>query len=485
MNSKEPSATAWESDQPIVPLKEGNASGGKGLIAEPAFRGKDQPRSEGDNLMETKLKRLTEIAKGNPKAEFTSLAHFLNEDFLKANYQELKKRTATGIDRVTVEEYGRNLDANISSLVTRMKAKAYRPQPVRRTYIPKPGTIERRPLGIPAVEDRIVQRAISKILSAIYEGRFLDSSFGFRPNRSAHQALDRIGKVIMFKPVHWVVDMDIEKFFDSVSHCWMMECLKQRIKDPSLLRLIARFLIAGVMEEGKYMETDVGTPQGGNLSPILSNIFLHYVLDLWFERIIRPSLKGYAHLTRFADDYIVVFEREDEAKAFEAQLKERLAKFGLKVKESKSKVVEFGRDAWEKRKRGGDKTATFDFLGFTHFCDTTRNGAFKTGRKTTSKKLKEKLRNLNLWMKAVRNQAPLKEWWPILRSKLLGHYRYYGVSGNSRELWSYHEKAVEMAFKWINRRSQRRSHAWPSFTKFLKWNLLPQPKIYHNLYAYS
>jgi group II intron reverse transcriptase/maturase len=466
-------------------MKESNASGGKGLIAEPALLGKHQPRIEGDNLMETKLNRLTEIAKGNPKAEFTSLAYLLNEDFLKACYEELKKRTATGIDRVTVEEYGLNLDANISNLVTRMKAKAYRPQPARRAYIPKPGTKERRPLGVPSTEDRIVQRGISKILSAIYEGRFLDSSFGFRPNRNAHQALDRINKAIMFKPVRWVADMDIEQFFDSVNHHWMMECLQQRIKDSSLLRLIARFLIAGVMEEGQYLATDIGTPQGGNLSPTLSNIFLHYVLDLWFERIIKPSLKGYAQLTRFADDYIVVFEREEEAKAFETQLRERLAKFGLKVKESKSKIVEFGRKAWERSRRDGNKMATFDFLGFTHFCDTARNGNFKLGRKTKSKKLKEKLKNLNLWMKAVRSQAPLKEWWPVLKAKLLGHYRYYGVSGNSRELWTYHGKATEMAFKWINRRSQKRSYTWPSFLGLLKWNPLPQPKIYHNLYAHT
>ena len=214
MNSKEPSATAWESDQPIVPLKEGNASGGKGLIAEQALGGKGQPRDEGDNLTETKLKRLTEIVKGNPKAEFTSLAYLLNEDFLKACYHELKKNTATGVDRVTVEEYGKAIDANINSLVALMKRKAYRPKPVRRAYIPKSDGSQRG-LGVPAAVDRIVQRAISKILSAVYEGRFLDCAFGFGPNRNAHQALDRINKAIMFKPVHWVVDTDIEQFFDS------------------------------------------------------------------------------------------------------------------------------------------------------------------------------------------------------------------------------------------------------------------------------
>lgn len=473
-----------KSDSAIVPMKENNTSEGKGGTQERALSGKYQPRIEGDNLMETKLNRLTEIAKGNPRAAFTSLAYLLNEDFLKGCYQELKKKTATGIDRVTTEEYGRNLDANLSNLVGRMKAKSYRPEPVRRTYIPKTDGSQ-RPLGVPCVEDRIVQRGLSKILMAVYEGYFLESSWGFRPKRNAHQALKRVNQAITTQPVQWVVDADIERFFDTVDHKWMMECLKQRIKDPSLLRLIARFLKAGVIEEGKYLEAEVGTPQGGNLSPVLSNIFLHYALDLWFARVIKPNLQGYAQLTRFADDFIVVFERQDEAEAFKIQLEERLTKFGLKIKEFKSSTVEFGRMAWQKANKGEGKPATFDFLGFTHYLGTTRKGFFKLGRKTKSKKLREKLKALNLWMKAVRSQATLKEWWPVLKAKLLGHYRYFGVSGNMRELQSFHSQSVSMAYKWVNRRSQKRSYSWKSFASYLRWNPLPRPMIYHNLYAYT
>ena len=476
--------TPGSSDQSIVPRKESNLSGGKGLTVEQGVSKKHRPHTEEDNAMETKLKRLTEIAGGDSKVQFIALAHYLDEEFLKVNYEELKKKTAVGIDRITVEAYGEQLDSNLRDVVGRMKRKAYRPQPVRRVYIPK-DEHSKRPLGIPVVEDRIVQRGIAKILSAVYEGIFLECSYGFRPGRSAHQALDRVDKAIMTKPVNHVVDMDIEQFFNNVDHTWMMKCLEQRIKDTSLLRLIARFLKAGVMEAGTTMETDQGTPQGGNLSPVLSNVFLHYVLDLWFEKVIKPELKGYAQLTRFCDDFVVVFEREEEAKAFGEALPGRLAKFGLKIKESKSRIVEFGRSVWRKAQEEGCRVGTFDFLGFTHYCDKTRKGKFKLNRKTSAKKFRAKLKALNLWMKSVRNQASLKEWWPVLRSKLRGHYRYYGVSGNIKALRAYYSRALWLAYKWVNRRSQKRSYNWDSFMKHLEWNPLPTPRIYHDLYAFT
>lgn len=433
--------------------------------------------------METKLKQLTEKAKRNSKMQFTSLVHYLNEEFLKTCYEELKRKTAAGVDRVTVEEYGLDLDGRIKSLGERMKANAYHPQAVRRTYIPKADG-SKRMLGVPTVEDRIVQKGVSKILSAVYEGYFLDVSYGFRPNRSMHQAIKRVDMAIMTKPVRWVADIDIEGFFDNVSHYWMKECLNQRIKDPNLLRLIVRFLKAGVMEEGKYEETDKGTPQGGNLSPVLSNIFLHYILDLWFEQKIKAELKGYAEHIRYCDDFIVVFERQDEAEMFMRQLKDRLGKFGLKIKESKSRIIEFGRKPWEEaQRRGNNKPGTFDFLGFTHYCDRTRQGGFKLNRKTSRKKLMAKLNLLNIWMGQVRNTVPLEEWWQILHRKLLGHYRYYGISGNSRELKNYHSKSIAIAYKWVNRRSQKRSYSWDRFRRYLQWNPLPLPRIYYNLYA--
>lgn len=491
MKSKELRKTLRESDQSVLPMKQVNTCGGKGLAVVPESEGKHSPHAEADKRVETKLGILTEKARGNPKLRFTSLAHLLNEDFLKGCFKEIKRRKATGgrpkaagVDGLGAEEYGENLEANLKGLVERMKAKAYRPQPVRRAYIPKPDG-KQRPLGILTVEDRIVQLGIAKILSAIFEADFLEDSYGFRPNRNPHQALGEIDRAIMTKPVNYVVDMDIEQFFDSVPHDWLMKLLAVRINDPSLMRLIARFLKAGVMEEGKLEATEIGTPQGGNLSPVISNIFLHYVLDLWFEKKVKSTLKGYAKYCRFADDFVICFERREEAEAFGKLLRVRLEKFGLRVSEKKSRILEFGRSAWKRYQEGGKRPATFDFLGFTHYCDKTRKGAFKLGRKTSSKKLRAKLTAANAWLKSVRNVAKLSVWWPVFRAKLRGHYNYFGVSGNMRELQAFYSKTKMMAFKWINRRSQRKSFTLEGFERFLCWNPLPQPRILHNLYAFS
>ena len=489
MKSEEFRKTSWESDQSIVPLKQGNACGGKGLTVVPESEGRHTLHTEAEESVETKLGILTEKARANPKLRFTSLAHLLNEEFLKGCFKEIKRKKASGgrdkapgVDGMSVEEYGENLEVNLKTLVERMKAKAYRPQPVRRTYIPKPDGSE-RPLGIPAVEDRVVQLGIAKILSAIFEADFLEDSYGFRPKRNPHQALGEIGRAIMTKPVNWVVDMDIERYFDSVPHDWLMKSLGVRIEDPSLMRLVARFLKSGVMEDGKVAATEIGTPQGGNLSPVISNVFLHYVLDLWFEKRVKPMLRGYSKYCRFADDFVVCFERQEEAEVFGALLRERLEKFGLKVSEKKSRILEFGRSAWMKQHQGKGKAETFDFLGFTHYCDKTRKGAFKLGRKTSSRKLRAKLTAANLWLKSIRNVTKLKVWWPVFRAKLRGHYNYFGVSGNMREMQVFYHRTQAMAFKWINRRSQKKSFTWEEFKRFLVWQPLPQPKILHNLYA--
>ena len=420
-------------------------------------------------------------AKEDPKCKFTSLVHLLTEDFLKECFRELKRGKSPGIDGVTVTEYDEQLDENIADLIVRLKAKQYKPKPVLRVYIPKPNG-DKRPLGIPAVEDKIVQMALKKILEAIFEQDFMDTSYGFRPNRSCHDALKKIDKTIMTGPVNFVVDMDISKFFDTVDHKRLMECLKQRIMDSTMLQLISRFLKSGIMEEGVYCETDQGTPQGGVLSPLLANVYLHYALDLWFETEVIPQLTGYAQLIRYADDFVVCFEKEEEARIFGVVLRQRMGEFGLTISEEKSKIIEFGHCACLRARKYGTKCETFDFLGFTHFCDKTRRGKFKLGRKTSNKKFIQKMKDMNIWLKSVRNLVELKEWWKVLELKLLGHYLYYGMSGNIRWLQNYYYQTVRLAFKWINRRSQKKSYNWDQFHRFILFNPLPKPKIYHSLY---
>ena len=474
-----------QSDYSVVSRKSMKVDGEKGVaVTRRGARDTSAGRRAGDR-MSTKLASLTRRARENPRYKFQTLAYLLTEDFLSGCFRELKRDKASGVDGVSVEEYGANLGENLKGLVRRLKQKKYKPQPVRRVYIPK-GNGGRRPLGIPTVEDKVVQMGIKKILEAIFEVDFVNGvSFGFRPGKGCHDALDVLDKAVMTKPVNYVVDVDIEKFFDTIEHKWMMECLKQRVEDRSLLRLIARFLKAGVMEEGKYVQTDKGTPQGGVLSPLLANIYLHYVLDLWFEKRVKKMAKGYACLVRYADDFVVCFQAEREATGFAEMLRERLKKFGLRISESKSRVIEFGRRVWQKARREGKKVQTFDFLGFTHYCDTTRRGFFKLGRKTSSKKFRQKAKELNLWLKQVRNAAKLKEWWPVLKMKLTGHYRYYGVSGNYAALKRFYTLALKLAYKWLNRRSQKKSYTFANYLRFLAFDPLPKPCIYHSLFTLS
>lgn len=351
-------------------------------------------------------------------------------------------------------------------------------------YIPKPKG-GRRPLGIPFVEDKIVQMGLKKILEAIFEADFLDVSYGFRPERNCHQALDTLDKMVMARPVNYIVDMDIEKFFDTVDHKHLMEFLKRRIADPNIQRLIGRFLKQGVMEEGKYYEVDKGTPQGGILSPLLANIYLHYCLDIWFKEVIEKRAIGYCRLIRYADDFVVGFQKVADARAFEEALKKRLNRFGLKISNEKSRIIPFGRYPWLDAQKKGRRLATFDFLGFTHYCTKTGKGHFKLGRKTAKAKFRQRIKELNGWLKDIRNLVELKQWWDVLRLKLLGHYRYYGISGNIPEMKAFYKRAVRLTFKWINRRSQKKSYSWSQFHKFLKYNSLPKLKIYHLTYTLS
>ena len=432
-------------------------------------------------LMETKLARIAEIAKSKPKEKFTSLYHLLNKEMFLQCHQEIARDKAAGVDEVTKEEYEKNLEENFTNLVERLKKHSYKPQPALRVYIPKDGGKEQRPLGMLAYEDKIVQQGLNKIMKAIYEQDFLNCSYGFRPGLNCHDALRELGRIIMGK-INYVVDADIRGFFNNVDHEWLLKFLGERIADPNIIRLINRFLKAGVMEAGRLEPTTVGTQQGGIISPILANIYLHYVLDLWFEKAIRPACHGEARLVRYADDFVCCFQYKEEAEQFYKLLKERLSKFKLEVAENKSKVIMFGRFAETDRKKlGMGKPETFDFLGFTHYCGKSKSGKFKLKRKTSKKKIKAKVRAFKLWMMRVKNDRKIHEIFETTKAKLRGHYNYYGITDNYRMNEQYQWIVTRLLFKWLNRRSQRKSFSWEKFNIYLEQNPLPDPKIYVNM----
>jgi RNA-directed DNA polymerase len=441
------------------------------------------PDSELESPM-LKLALLSERARRDPQCQFISLAHLLDERFLARCYYRLGKDRASGMDGVTWEEYGKHLEENLRDLVARMKAKRYRPQPAKRVYIPK-DEHSQRPLGLPALEDKIVQAGIATILEAIYEADFLDCSYGFRPGRGCHQAINAVDKTIMTKPVSHVIDADIKAFFDSVSHEWLLKFLRVRIKDSSLLLLIERFLKAGYVEAGQIVATEQGTPQGGNLSPMLSNVFLHYVLDLWFEKRLKRQVRGMCFLVRYADDFVCMVQYQDDAQYIVQALSERFAQFDLVLHPEKTRIISFGRYERQNAQQQQRRANTFDFLGFTHYCDRSRKGKFIVGRQTSRKKFRKKCQELNDWLQRMRNARSVKEWWPLLKAKLTGHYQYYGISGNMRLISRFYHLTVRLALKWLNRRSQRKSFYWATFQNYLEHYPLPKPRIVHNLYTLS
>ena len=432
--------------------------------------------------MTTKIIRINEIAKERPKEVFTSIYHLINKELLKECFEELDGDKAVGLDKVTKAEYLHNLDSNLDNLVDRLKNKSYRPSPSRRVNIPKPnGKV--RGLAISNFEDKIVQLAVKKIVEAIFEPKFTNNMFGFRPNRSCHDCLKYLNKCIEKEHVNYVLDADIKGYFDNINHDIIMKCLETHIKDTNLLRLIKRFLKAGIMENNEYITSEYGTPQGSILSPVLANIVMYYGIIIFFERLKKKS-NGYMEIINYADDMIFCFKYESEARYVYNALKDRLGKMGLEFAEDKTKLIEFGRFALRDSKRKGKKKPdTFDFLGFTHYCSTNRNGKFRVKRKTSRKKFKQKVQEFKVWIKENRN-LPLKDIMSTVRRKLIGHYNYYGITDNAYSMSKYYYAVIHLLLKWLNRRSQRRSYQTKEeFTTMIKVFDLPIPKIKVDIYA--
>ena len=434
-------------------------------------------------MVVTKLQRIAEKARNDPGCRFTSLFHLMNEEMLRECFRELRKDAAAGIDKVTKEEYGRDLEKNLTVLVQKLHRMSYIPLPVRRAYIPKAGSSKERPLGIPALEDKLVQAGLARILSAIYEQDFIDDSYGFRPGRSCHDGLRALSQEVEGGRIHYIVDADIKGFFDNVDHEWLIKFLGHRIADKRVLRYVKRFLKAGIMENGAVSASDKGTPQGGIVSPILANIYLHYSLDLWFTRVFQKGCYGQSRMIRYADDFVVCFERESEAIRFRQALDERLFIFGLEISPEKTKTIEFGPFAEAKAKRRGGKAATFDFLGFTHYCSRSRNGRrFRMKRITSRKKFTAKIRMFRDWLKANRT-LPTDELMEKVASKLRGHFTYYGVTDNSKGISRFAWEIRRLLFKWLNRRGRRGCMNWEKLNLFFQKFPLPRARIMVNLFA--
>jgi RNA-directed DNA polymerase len=428
------------------------------------------------------LTRIRERARREAKAKFTSIYHFVTDiDHLGACYAALPADRAAGVDGVSKEEYGQNLEAKLTELSARLARLGYRPKPVKRVYIPKPGTNKRRPLGIPSFEDKLVQLALVRVLEQIFEPDFVESSYGYRPERTQHQALDQLGRTIQQRRVNFIDEADIKGFFDHVNQEWLMKFLAHRIGDKRVLRLIVRFLKSGIMEDGLVRASAEGVPQGGNLSPLLSNVYLHYTLDLWFEQRFKRTCRGEAYYFRFADDFLACFQYREEAARFLRELEERLGQFHLELEATKTKLVEFGRFAEERTRQRGQRPGTFDFLGFTHYCGHTGQGQFKVKRKTAAKKYRAKLKEMKDWLQRERSRTKQGKLLQQAKRKLQGHLNYYAITDNSLMCHRFSRQVTQLLYKWLNRQSQRRSYDWVRFQDALAWVRWPAVEVLHDL----
>jgi group II intron reverse transcriptase/maturase len=426
------------------------------------------------------LLRVRERAKRDPDARFTSLAHLLDPDALKRAYDRLRRSAAVGVDGITKEEYGQDLAGNIRSLHERLKSKQYRHQKILRMHIPKaPG--KTRPVGISSTEDKVVQRALWEVMEAIYEEDFLHCSYGFRPGRSAHDALRGLNRMVQGGRITVILEADIQAFFDSIDRDKLMKMLQIRVADPSFLRLIGKCLHVGVLDGEEFSMPDEGTAQGSIISPMLGNVYLHYVLDLWFERDIKPRLEGHAQLIRYADDFVMGFEKAEDAARVLKVLHLRMAKYGLTLHPDKTRLIPFARP--RKGKNGISRPGAFDFLGFTVYWCRTRRGSWRPGMKTRKARVQKALTAISDWCRRHRHQ-PRKEQHAALVRRLGGHFRYFGVNGNGRCLNMIRYRTERAWFKWLRRRSHRAKRlTWERFRAYLQAHPLPQTRVYVSIWA--
>lgn len=445
-------------------------------------RGKHYLYSEIEIIMETRLERITQLSNDNPDMVFTSIGHLIDEVMLKACHAEMDGKKAAGIDGVSREEYEMELESNLTELVNRLKSKSYKPKPARRVEIPKENG-KTRPLSIYCYEDKLVQEALRRVLEAVFEPHFYDEMMGFRPERSCHKALRKLNHMIEKEKTNYILDADIKGFFDNLDHEWIVKFIESRIKDPNVIRLVRRMLKAGIMKDFQYEETEAGSGQGSVCSPIIANIYMHYVLLWWFHEIVQPQLKGYSGIVVYADDFVLCFQYKWEAEQFYERLKRRMSHFGLQLEETRSRLIEFGRFAEQDRKRRGEKKPEmFTFLGFTHYCSHGKYGQFRVKRKTSRKKFAKKCKEMHRLISSIRGMK-VKLIMRKINQILVGYYHYYGITDNFEAIRDFQYRVKKSLFYWLNRRSERKSYNWATFEEMLKVYPMAKPKIYVSIYG--
>lgn len=424
------------------------------------------------------LQRVAERAKREPEAKFHSLAHLMDEQLLTGAFRRIRKDAAVGVDGITKEQYGQDLQGNLRNLLGRMVEKRYRHQPIRRVHIPKDNG-KTRPIGISTIEDKVVQNALSEVLGTVYEQDFLDCSYGFRPKRSAHDAVRALTRAVDDGKANFILEIDLASYFDSINRKKLLELLQKRVADGSMLRLVGKCMNEGVMDGEEFSAPEVGTVQGSTLSPLLGNVYLHYALDLWFTEEIKPHLRGKSTLVRYADDAVFGFERQDDAENVRTVLEERLAEFGLRLNLDKTRLLDFR--APRKSQGEGKGRGTFDFLGFTWYWRRTRRGRWTVACKTRRARLTRAIRSVYEWCRSHLHR-PVKEQHAALTRRIQGHFNYFGVSGNMHSLTAVTYSARRAWFKWLNRRSQRARLTWERFEDLLRDFPLPEPRIIVNIW---